>query len=245
MGNTSSKNEEAFLDDNLMLTLIGRLADESVENRYAAQMELQDIASNASKPGHEAARKALGKRLAAKAADPSVPQPARVWIVRQLEYMGRDEAVKALAGVMNGDDAELRECARRALEKNPARAATSSLRDALKKANDAAWKIGLMNSLGEHGDARSVKLIAEGLDDPKTAPAAALALGKIANDAAVEALWGAFGKLPEAGEALIHAANRLQAKSDSAAKAIYQRLAEQAQADSLRTAGRFGLEQVK
>jgi len=225
--------------------LIPKLADEKVENRYAAQMALQDIASNASKPGNAAARKALGKILAAKAADPSLPQPARVWIVRQLEYMGGDEAVEALTKVMNGNDAELRECARRALEKNPAPAATASLRAALGKASDATWKIGLMNSLGQRADSKSVNLVAKGLGDAKTAPAAALALGKIADSRAVEALWGAFGKTPQAGEALIVAANQIAAKGDTAAaKAIYQKVAEQSKSKSQRAAADFGLKQA-
>ena len=105
--------------DQAVNALIPKLADAEVGNRYAAQMQLQDLrpppASLATKP----TALALGKVLAAKAADSSVPQPARVWIVRQLEYMGRGEAVEALTQVLSGDDAELRECARRALEKNP------------------------------------------------------------------------------------------------------------------------------
>jgi len=228
--------------------LIPKLADPKVENRYSAQMALQDMASNASKPGRGAARKRLGKVLAAKAADPSVPQPARVWIVRQLENMGGAEAVNALTKVMNAmndEDAELRECARRALEKNPAPAATASLRAALEKASDTTWKIGLMNSLGQRADAKSVKLIAKGLGEAKTAPAAALALGNIANSAAVEALWGAFGHPPGVGEALINAANKLRAKGDTArAKAIYQRMAAEAKSKSLRAAAEFGLKKA-
>ncbi len=84
--------------------LIPTLASEKVSDRYGAQMQLQDLASISSKPGNDADRAALGKVLAAKAADASVPQPARVWIVRQIEYMGGAEAVDALAKLLNGDD---------------------------------------------------------------------------------------------------------------------------------------------
>lgn len=222
--------------------LIPKLADPKVENRYVAQMELQDMASNASKPGNAAARKRLARVLATKASDEKVPQPARVWIVRQLELMGGAEAVPALTKVMNGKDAELRECARRALEKDPAPAATAGLRAALATADDATWRIGLMNSLGERGDAKSVALIAKGLGDAKTAPAAALALGQIADAAAVEALWGNLNKTAEAGEALINAANKMAAKRNVAgARAIYQRLSEQAKSKSLKAAAESGL----
>src|SRR5512143_2469058 len=86
--------------------LIPRLAAENVPDRYNAQMELQAIASNSSKPGNEAERAELGKVLAAKAGDNSVPQPARIWLVRQLEYMGGAEAVDTLTALMSGQDAE-------------------------------------------------------------------------------------------------------------------------------------------
>src|ERR1035437_4245424 len=68
--------------------LIPRLAATKVEDRYSAQMELQQLAANAARPGAETERAELAKVLAAKATDAAVPQPARVWIVRQLEYIG-------------------------------------------------------------------------------------------------------------------------------------------------------------
>ena len=216
--------------DQAVNELIPKLADAEVRNRYAAQMQLQDLMSAASKPGSDADRLALAKALAGRAGDSSVPQPARVWIVRQLEHLGRGEAVAALTQVLNGDDAELRECARRALEKNPDAQAGASLRAALEKAADATRKIGLINSLGERRDAASVKLIAAQLNDPTVGPAAAKALGQIASPSAVDALWFALKGNRFAGEALIDAANNLAASKTggasavSAAKAIYQRL---------------------
>ena len=111
--------------------LLPRLATARVEDRYSAQMELQHLALNAGRPGAEPERAELASILAAKATDPAVPQPARVWVVRQLEYIGAAESVAALTTLLSGQDAELMECARRALEKNPAPAATESLRAAL------------------------------------------------------------------------------------------------------------------
>ncbi|MBM3860335.1 MAG: hypothetical protein FJ395_11875 [Verrucomicrobia bacterium] len=201
--------------------LIPKLADEVVTNRYAAQMELQAIASNASKPGNERAGAALGSALAAKAADASVPQPARVWIIRQLEYMGRGEAVPALTILLNGTDAELRECARRALEKNPDPKAVEPLRAALQKGGDINWKIGLAHSLGEKRDAKSVVLIAPLLTDPKAGSAAAKALGAIASREAVAALWNVFGRLDAANEALVCAGNRDASQAAAIGKRLY------------------------
>lgn len=222
--------------------LIPKMADEDVPKRYDAQMALQDIASEASTPGNEKARKELGEILAKKAGDTTVPQPARVWIVRQLEYMGRDEAVRALAKVMaDKSDQELSECARRALEKNPAEAATRSLRNALEKETDTRMKIGLINSLAERGDARSIKLIVKGLSDPATASAAAVALGHLGTGAAVEALWPQLNKDPVAGDALINAANKIAKENPGDAKKIYERIAKEAKSKSLQTAAKAGL----
>ncbi len=205
--------------------LIPKLADANVPARYSAQMELQAIASNSSAPGHEAERAALGKVLAAKVSDASVPQPARVWITRQLEYMGGAEAVQALTRNLNGDDAELRECARRALEKNSSPTASASLRAPLEKGGVANWKIGLINALGQRGDGAAVNLIAPQMSDSTTAGAAALALGRIANPAAVAALLAAPAGNSAVGEALMLAANRLQATGEvNGAKAIYMKL---------------------
>jgi len=223
--------------------LIPRLAAETVGDRYDAQMRLQDLASQASKPGNAAEREALGRVLASRAADASVPQPARVWIIRQLEYMGREEAVDALGRLLNDPDAELREVARRALEKNPAPTAGQPLWVALEKvATDrepaaVAWKIGLINSLAQRRDTSAVGLIVPRLREPETARAAALALGRIGNPPALEALWSALPGNPAAGDALIIAANRWAVEGDAKqAQAIAERLTREATSVPLKAA---------
>ncbi len=228
--------------------LIPKLANADVPKRYNAQMQLQELASDSSKPGNDADRTALGKVLAAKVADESVPQPARVWMVRQLEYMGREEAVEALTQLLKSEDGELRECARRALEKNPAPAAVANLWAAFEKAakdqspEGARWKIGLMHSLAQRGDTSAVRLIIPCLQVEATASAAAVALGQIANDSAVEALWSAFPDNRFAGESLINAANLRLANGDQdAAKAIYAKLDTTNNPVALRAAALFGL----
>jgi HEAT repeat protein len=235
---TSSAGVEQTVAD-----LLPKLAAPKVEDRYGPQMELQSLALNAARPGAEAERVALAKILAAKASDPAVPQPARVWIVRQLEYIGGAESVRALTTLLDGRDAELRECARRALEKNPASAATASLRTALKKGGEPVWEIGLIQSLGERGDARSVSLIAQALSQPAMASAAAEALSKIATADAVGALWAAYDrKTPAAADALIAAAGRLLAQGQgSRAAAIYLKLHTNPGSAPLRAAALSGL----
>ena len=197
--------------------LIPKLAAQNVEERYAPQMELQGLAANASRPGAEAERVELAKILAAKVTDATVPQPARVWIVRQLEYIGAGESVAALTILFGGQDAELKECARRALEKNPDPAAGERLRAALKQGGDPNWRIGLIQSLGQRRDAAAVELITGQLSSNDTAPAAVAALGKIADEKAVLALWQAYdGGTAGAADGLVTAGNRLLADGDKA-----------------------------
>ena len=198
--------------------LLPRLAAAKVEDRYSAQMELQRLALNAARPGAEAERAELAGILAAKAVDSAVPQPARVWVVRQLEYIGAAESVAALTTLLNGQDAELKECARRALEKNPAPAATESLRVALKQGGETSWTIGLIQSLGERRDTAAVELIRPHLGNKETALAASFALGKIADPQAVAALWEAYDAgAAGAADGLVAAGNRLLSAGDKAA----------------------------
>jgi HEAT repeat protein len=195
--------------------LIPKLAAQNVEDRYGPQMELQGLGAKASRPGAEAERAELMKILAAKATDATVPQPARVWIVRQLEYFGASESVAALATLLGGQDVEVKDCARRALEKNPDPAAGERLRAALKQGGDVNWRIGLIQSLGQRRDAAAVELIRDQLSRKETAASAVAALGKIADEKAVLALWQAYDDgAPGAADALVTAGNRLLADGD-------------------------------
>jgi HEAT repeat protein len=206
--------------------LVPKLAAEKVEARYASQMELQALALKAARPGSESERSQLAKLLASKAADQNTPQPARVWIVRQLEYVGAAESVGALTKLLSDSDSELKECARRALEKNAAPAASESLRAALKQATEPTWQIGLINSLGERHDTTAVDLIKPYLQDKIAATTAALALAKIGNDAALEALWSAYDKrTASVDDALIAAGNHMLAMGRKPqAGALFERL---------------------
>lgn len=206
--------------------LIPKLAAEKVEDRYAPQMELQRLAANASRPGAEAERAELAKILAGRAADATVPQVARVWLVRQLEYIGSAESVPALTALLGEQDAELKECARRALEKNSAPVAAESLRAALEKGGETGWRIGLIQSLGERADARSVSLIKAELESREVGPAACTALGRIATEDAVAALRAAYDRgFAGAADGLVTAGDRLlSAGSRAAARDLFERL---------------------
>ncbi|MEI7730455.1 MAG: HEAT repeat domain-containing protein [Verrucomicrobiota bacterium] len=235
----------AAADDkiNKINELIPQIAADKVEDRYAPQIELQLLCADASKPGAEAERATVAKYLSTKAADASVKQPARVWIVRQLERMGSAECVSTLATLLKDQDAELKETARRALEKNPAPTASEPLRNALKSGGTPEWQIGLMRSLGERRDTESVPLLAAKLNDPApgVAAVAAMNLGNIGGDAAVQALTAALDKKTTgAADALILAANQLLKEGKgNQAKPLYETVLKSQ--SSARGAGLFGL----
>ncbi len=227
--------------------LIPGLAAADATGRYEPMMQMQALAANASKPGNEADRLALSRVLAFKAVDASVPQPARVWIVRQIEYIGKGESVEALSKVLSDPDAELRECARRALQKNPDPAASTALWEALAKsaANSepeaVRWQNGLISALGQRRSVApgglTVGLIAMRLKEPALATVAAMALGSIGDSSAVEALWRVFESNPAAADALLlAAAKRLRLGPQSEAAAICAKLYAQAAASQQRAA---------
>ena len=217
--------------------LIPKLADSSAGNRYSAQMSLQELAAAASAPGKETDRADLAKILADRASDAAVPQPARVWIVRQLQYMGGAEAVPALTTLLKDADAELRECARRALEQNPSPEANVSLLASVAGAGDAAWKKALVHSMGQRRDVASVSALVPLLRDTALEPTAAEALGNIASAEATAALQ-ASPATPATGAALIAAAERCP---PATASAIYRQLIESKQSSSVRAAALRGL----
>jgi HEAT repeat protein len=211
--------------------LIPGLAAADASGRYEPMMQMQALAANASKPGSEADRLALSRVLAAKAVDASVPQPARVWIVRQLEYIGKGESVEALTKVLNDPDAELRECARRALQKNPDSAAGKPLIAALEaigpeQTPDAVrWKNGLISALGDRRDRTAVAAITKRLAEPELVAVSALALGSIADIKAVQALTSASGIDPSIIDGLIRAADRqIKAGNKASAADICERI---------------------
>lgn len=223
--------------------LIPKLASPNMEERYAPQMELQAMAAQAARPGAEAERAALVKVLLAKAADAAVPSPARVWMVRQIELIGAGESVETLAKLLGDADAEVRECARRALERNPDAAASAALRAALQKGGDAGWRVGLIHALGQRRDAAAVAAIAGQLADKETGAAAAAALGEIADEAAVRALTSAFdGKNLAAAQSLVAAADRRMARGDPAgAKGILEKLLARDAPAPIRAAAMSGM----
>ncbi|HEO70441.1 MAG TPA: hypothetical protein ENN80_04200 [Candidatus Hydrogenedentes bacterium] len=105
--------------------------------------------------------------------------PAKEYICRKLALIGTAGCVPALGEMLC--DAELSDCARFALEAIPDASADEVLRGALDEAEGVA-RVGIVNTLGERGDQKSVPALQElgGSSDEVLSKAARAALRKIA-----------------------------------------------------------------
>jgi HEAT repeat protein len=211
--------------------LLPNMGSENPAEQKDPQQKLQDLVLVASRPGAETERLALAKALADKLGA-STPKLARVWMLRQLERIGRAEAVAAIAEALKDTDPLVRDSARRALAANPAPEAGQVLIAALAAATDAPWRIALINALGYRADSAAVaallKPAADDNDDIRSA--ALIALATIGDKSAADALAAAQGKgsAPAqriAVDSYLRLADRLTAKGDqTTALAIYRKL---------------------
>ncbi len=129
--------------------LLPLMSAEDVASRYEPQIALQDMGSHAARPGAEAEREALARVLCRTIETAEMPATVRYWLVLQIERIGKEESVKTLTKLLSSQDKELRDYARRALEKNPSSEATQSLERAMKETKDSAWKAAMAHSLAE------------------------------------------------------------------------------------------------
>lgn len=219
------------------------ISSSDVPSRYKPQMEVQAFCLKATRPGAEQERKEVAEALSRLVLDDTLPHPARIWFIRQLQYVGAAEAVPALNRLLQGKNEDIKENARRALEKNPSRLASKALFEALKRGGYPRWKIGLINSLGERRDTASVGLIAKGLSDPALAPVACMALAKIADPVATEILMAAFEHRVEgSGDAMIILGDQLlDAGQPGASARVFQQVVTSRAPSTLRAASLVGL----
>jgi hypothetical protein len=106
------------------------------------------------------------------------PAPAKEYACRQLALIGTARSVSILAEMLV--HTELSDCARFALEAIPDAAAARALRRALDAVEGDA-RVGIVNSLGERGDHKSIRALSKLQADADTTLSAAIqaALRKI------------------------------------------------------------------
>ncbi|MCY2950898.1 MAG: HEAT repeat domain-containing protein [Planctomycetota bacterium] len=179
----------------VMKAILPRIGATDAGARRDPQESLERMCFHASRPGAPVQRSALAKAMAA-CLGADVAVDARVWILRQLENIGRAEVVEAVGGLLGDSDSNLRTRAICALANNPSSEAAAKLRAALEQEKTPQWQVALINALGFRADAVGLPMLRKLLDNrsENVAAAAAAALGRIGNWAAAEALAGARSK---------------------------------------------------
>ena len=209
-------------------SLLDLLSSPDADIKQNAEQELQELCWKAGAPDHGAERKSLCETLATHVVK---VKSGRLWILRQLERVGHDESVDALAELLTDPDDSVAQAAQRALANNPSPRASEKLRRQLGKERSATRKIGLANALGYRAADESLAALATLLADPnpRVASAAAAALGRIGSAAANTVLAGADEHSHSAVNAALSlarlkCAESLETSDGRAAAAIYQAL---------------------
>ena len=210
-------------------SLMADLGSQDPGKRGNAQSTIEKIAFHASRPGAEAERAACAKAVAGRLGPDAGPL-ARVWLLRQLERIGRAEAVPQVAKLLGDKDPLIRESARRALQKNSSPEANAALQQAIGSADAPAWRVALINALAERRDRANLSLLSSEArsDNDDIRSAAVIGLAKLGDRSAAATIAAATSRgTPRAKtiatDALLRLAEALAAKGDKpAALHIYR-----------------------
>ena len=161
--------------------LLPDMSADKIEESQAAQLQWEQICRNLCAPGKQAQRTDASRLMASKLG-PETSSGARIWLLRQLQYLGGAECVDAVAVAMDDEDVLVRRAALAALTTNPAAAANARLIEQLESTDDVDFKIGLLNALGRRAAPASTAAATSALQDMNedVVGAAAFALGNIA-----------------------------------------------------------------
>lgn len=197
--------------------------------RGGPQRTLERIAFHASRPGADVERASCSKAIAARL-QPDVPLLASLWLFRQLERIGRAEAVPQLAKFLGGSDPLIRESARRALVANPSAEANDALGKAVGMAETPEWRIALINGLASRRNPSNQDLFLREFasENDEVRIAAILGLAKIGDRSAAGPIANALNGTSVAvrrvaADSYLLLADALAEKGDAAAAlAIYR-----------------------
>jgi HEAT repeat protein len=227
--------------------LLAGMAATDIPARQGPQQTLEKLCHQAAAPEKEKEREALSSAIMSFTGTDTA-KPARVWLLRKIETLGKEEVVEGLAKLMHDSDAEIADLARRALANNPSDKALAALRTDLAAAKTPEWTVALVNALAWRHDEKSVETFAKLAAEKDAVGAAAIsALGEVGNEAAANALASLRKSAPEAAKAdvvnaSLRAAERLAASGKvPAAKGIYEELAGKDCPENVRMAGITGL----
>ena len=240
---TSAVDLDKTLDE--LLPSIGAI---KIEDTADAQLQWERTCRDLCVPGKETERVAASRLMAEKLGS-DITSVAKIWLLRQLDFLGGEECVEAVAAAMNDEDLLVQQAARRTLTSNASPIAGAMLAVQLEKETDDNFKIGLLNGLGFRGDAVGVDAAIKSLNDrnKKVVAAAADALGKIGTLDAAEALQArrlkSEGELRDLlGNASLRCAKTMMRKGMKIdAQSIYGELSSSKQSSRVETAALYGV----
>ncbi len=190
IGMAQDQDLKKTLDD-----LLPAMSAEKIPDRSNAEKKWEEICFQLGEPGQETQRLEACKLMDAKLGKDTA-EPVRLWMLRQLERIGKDECVGAAADLLGDKNAKIRDAARRVLTNNPSPKANAALLAKMQGTGENEFKVALLNSLGYRADPGSTAAVAGELRNANgaVAGAAAAALGKIRNADAGKALSAARAK---------------------------------------------------
>ena len=208
--------------------VLENLASPDLTKRFAAETKLRQLAYAAGKPGVDpATAAALEKDLLALASDTAAPEPSRLSALEQLHFLATASSVPSLGALLSDPTPPIREAARCALRDNPDPTASAQFLQALEKADQPAWTLGLMDTLATRADASAIPAFAARLASPNPAISslAAQSLGSLGGAESLKALNSFLPNcppaiLPAAQGALVRCATK-QADGDKAISALW------------------------
>jgi HEAT repeat protein len=219
--------------------IVPRLSADDLAVRTQADLDLLAACSNAGRPGAEEERKAISLEIC-QILQGGVPMSAMQPLIRNLERIGGEEAIPVLEKLLNHQDEQVRDDARRALSLNPSPAAGQVLGAQLKmrKARTPRESAGLIQALGERREAGASNLIAVQLSsrDEEVFIATVKALGLLGEDDGIRAL--AAQRAKEKGFRLAQINDALFFTDR---KAVFEKLYAPGEPDDIRATALLGL----
>lgn len=235
--------------------LLPGMGAQKIEDRQKDQQVFERICFDNSGPDKQTERQALCQAMMQRVGS-DVAMPARVWLLRKVETIGRDESLPRLTELLSDPDIQIRDLARRAIANNPAPQSSDILRDALNKAKDSEWKVALINALAWRHDRESVPQLIKLFEkaqksDPSVARAAIIAIGQNADDKGIEAIAKARKNCGKelacaVNDASLYAAEGLIANGEGKkAGAIYDELNNESAPENVRITAINGIAKAK
>ena len=201
--------------------LVAQLDSDRMDTRTEARNSIQQRLTDSTAPTTDASARITLEEETLQILQSDLSHPAQVWLLRMLELTGSEASVPVIASYLTSPDAELRDCARRALVANPAPEATAVLHQAMLRSIDKE-KRAYIDGFAFRGDERAAKAIVPLLksDDADTVVQAVNALVILNGSSVYSELEVAHANSPEGSRAAIELAMLATGANSSTCKTL-------------------------